>query len=252
MKTSHLTSTLLMLFAGHAMADGIYVTAKVGGSHGVANDIQPAYRYVLPTSGFVLSTDHFTDNVVSWGGAVGYEYKQWLVPLRMEVEYLYRNHYTYDTGLINIPTDALDFNTTVDTHTVLANFFVDVPVTQIFGFTFGAGLGEAINQTNLRATGEGLSPTFQVQGSEDKASFSWMGTAGIFVKPLKFLTLDLTYRYSGLGDIAWRGGMANGAQVGLETDNYAGQELYFGVRAMVPNMIKKYHHYRKKHAYSDK
>lgn len=252
MKKILLVSAALAVFAGQAMADGIYVAGKLGGSNGEANSIEPNFRYTTPTANFQTLSEHdFTDNVLAWGGAVGYEYDKWLVPLRMEVEYLYRNHYNYATGFNGLSVSDIELTSHVNTSTVLANFFVDVPVNKMFGFTFGAGLGEAINTSTSKLTGS-LAAGQDVRGTEDQTGFSWMGTAGIFVKPLKWLTMDLSYRYSGLGDVNWRVGQANGIQGELQTDSFAAQELFFGVRAMIPNMIKKHRHHKKPHTYMDK
>lgn len=250
MKKILLVSAALAVFAGHAMADGIYVAGKVGGSNGEANSIKPDYRYSVPTSIATVQESSFTKNVVSWGGSVGYEYTQWLVPLRMEVEYLYRNHYQYDTGVATLPTSQVKLNSTVDSQTILANFYVDVPITKMFGVFFGGGLGQALNTSHSKLSGPATAGT-NYEGKNDDAAFSWQTTAGLFVKPLKWLAIDLSYRYSDLGDISMRVGQPNASQASISTDSFAAQELYLGLRALIPNMIKK-HHAKKPHTYMDK
>ncbi len=249
-----LCSAALALFAGNAMADGIYVAGKVGGSNGEASSIETEPRYSAFTN--EVTDRDFTNNVFSWGGAVGYTYDKWLVPLRMEAEYLYRNHYEYNTNFEGLSPSEMSLQSNVDTQTILANFYLDVPVTDMFGVFFGAGLGEAISTTHSKSPGTfGSLGGQEIKGSEDNASFSWMGTAGITVSPLKWLSFDLSYRYSDLGDISWETGNGNfGTVAALETDDFAAQELYLGVRVMVPNMVKKHKHKKVKHhnVYTDK
>lgn len=250
MKKILLVSAALAVFAGQAMAEGIYVAGKVGGSNGEANSIEMKPRYTEPTAGFNPIESDFTDNVVAWGGAVGYEYNKWLVPLRMEAEYLYRNHYAYNTGIAGFSTSELQFNSTVDTQTLLANFYMDLPVTSMFNVFFGGGLGEAINTTNSKLTGTTV--VEDVRGKIDNYDFSWMATAGITVKPLKWLAFDLSYRYSDLGDISMRAGAADDVQGEIDTTSFAAQELFLGIRIDVPNMYKKPHHKKAHHQYMDK
>ncbi|MFI4956452.1 MAG: outer membrane protein [Gammaproteobacteria bacterium] len=253
MKKILLCSAALAVFASQAMASGIYVTGKVGGSNGEGNSIENDSRYDSDSksvSSQPVESD-FTKNAVAWGGAVGYEYTKWLVPLRMEAEYLYRNHFEYETGYPGKSISETEFNSNIDNQTILANFYVDVPVTRMFGVFFGGGLGEAINTTHSKIGGT-TTVGHDYEGSVDDASFSWMTTAGLTVKPLKWLAFDLSYRYSDLGNITWRTGEAGGAQSGLETDDFAAQELFLAVRVDVPNMYNKPHHKKAHHKYMDK
>jgi opacity protein-like surface antigen len=252
MKKILLSSAILALFAGQAMANSIYITGKVGGSNGEANSIENETKY--DSSAAILkaipANTTFNDNVVAWGGAVGYKYTNWIIPLRMEAEYLYRNHYNYNTGNVGVTHDKAYFTSHVNNQTILANFYADVPITRMFGIFFGGGFGEAINTSYSKATGTaaGGSP---LTGSVDDANFSWMTTAGLTVEPLKWLAFDLSYRYSDLGNISWRVGAPGKTQAALETDSFAAQELFLGVRIDIPNMYKKPHH-KKAHKYMDK
>ncbi len=243
-----LCSSVLALFANQATANAFYFTGKFGGSQGDADSIQIEQRFNAATNSpqaFTgLDDNNFTDNVFVWGGALGYKYDNWLVPLRMETEYLYRNHYEYNTQPLGpFSQYVIDgFKSHLNTQTMLANFYADVPITDMFGLFFGAGLGIGFSDTD--ATSPIDFPhnlvSNDITGSADNVGFSWMGTAGITASPLKWMNVDLSYRYSDLGGISWRTGtLQSGGVFSFETDDFSAQELLLGIRVAIPNMVKK-------------
>ncbi len=219
MKISATGAILLALITTSALAadrGAFYVEGKFGGSHGDAQSIKsPVYT---------VSPDHFQENVFVWGGAIGYTYKPWALPLRMEIEYLYRNHYPYDTTLI----DAASISTYVNTQTILGNAYFDIPFTPMVGVFFGAGGGGAVSTSYSTYH----SPSYgAITEREDRASGTWMGTAGLSVTPVKWLVLDLSYRYSGLGSIQWDAIFSE-----MSSNNFNAQEIMLGVRVMIPDL----------------
>lgn len=193
-----------------------YVEGKFGGSHGQAKDFEATDVTVEP--------NHFDENVYVWGGAVGYTYKPWAAPLRMEAEYLYRNHYPYhaDESGSGTPTGT-SFHQHTNTQTILANFYIDVPLTRMFALFGGGGVGAAMSTTYSTTIVSGV--TEETQRNDDNG-FSWMGTAGFSVMPVKWMALSLSYRYSGL----------NGITSVVQSDNFNAQEIMLGLRFMVPDL----------------
>lgn len=213
---------LLTCCTGQAFADrgAFYIEGKFGGSRGDSGTFKG--------DAFAVSPDHFVENVYVWGGAIGYTYKPWAVPLRMEVEYLYRNHYPFSTSASG---DMVPTGTTLKSHTntqtILGNAYVDIPLSSMFAVFFGGGIGEAISTTETTVNVPTIG-TFS--GSDDSAGFSWMGTAGFSVIPVKWLFLSLSYRYSGLNDISSNSGAP------LASTGFTDQEILFGVRVMIPDL----------------
>ncbi len=279
MKKTLISSAILALFAGQALAvSGIYVAPKVGWSGGEISDfdIDFAYSSKLPPNETVLSSkDSSYTNVVGWGGAVGYKYDSMRLPLRMETEYLYRNHYTMDSmfhpargGAVVGPfvppvtKNSESFTSTVDSQTILANFYLDIPVTKMFALFVGAGLGGALNYSNSSLSIYDKTGLFagSASGKDHDYAFSWMGTAGVTVNPLEWLAIDLSYRYSDLGDVTYRientvdiGGSKGGVtSLSAYDSELTAQEVYLGFRFMIPDFYKKPEHKHVKHQYIDK
>lgn len=221
-KLSICTAIFLALAAGQATADrgAFYVEGKFGGSRGDSG--------TFTSDGLTFDPDSFTENVYVWGGAVGYTYKPWAVPLRMEVEYLYRNHYPFSssvTGGVTPPGSTLHGYT--NTQTFLANAYMDIPLSRMFAVFFGGGVGEAVSTTHSTVNAPGVGTFHDV---DDNAGFSWMGSAGFSVIPVKWLFLNLSYRYSGLND------RSSKAAVDISSDNFVAQEILLGVRVMIPDL----------------
>ena len=223
MKKLAICGMLLAIVANQAMAErGIfYVEGKFGGSHGQANDF-------TISDGDVLSPNHFGENVYVWGGAVGYTYKPWPVPLRMEVEYLYRNRYNYspDETFDGAPVGTI-YSQYTNTQTILGNAYFDIPVSRMFAFFIGGGAG-AVMSTTVSNYNAGLIGDFH--STDDSTGFSWMGTAGFSVFPVKWLALDLSYRYSGLNNIIAK------PLIEIESTSFNAQEILLGLRVMIPDM----------------
>ncbi len=282
MKKTLISSAILALFASQALAvSGIYVAPKVGWSGGEISDFDINFPF---SSGSALEADlkaskgSSNTNAVGWGGAVGYKYDSLPVPLRMETEYLYRNHYTINSefhpsrtggggfllGTQNFENgDYEAFSSTVDSQTILANFYLDIPVTKMFALFVGAGLGAALNYSDSSLSIYGIDSDFigSADGKDHDYAFSWMGTAGVTVNPLEWLAIDLSYRYSDLGDVSYRIDNAVAPSIvilGGESSLSAydseltAQEVYLGFRFMIPDFYKKPEKKHVKHQYIDK
>ncbi|MFI4956451.1 MAG: outer membrane protein [Gammaproteobacteria bacterium] len=227
MKKLGICGMLLALAASQAFADrgNFYVEGKFGGSHGQAEGF-------TSTEGITLAPDDFNENVYVWGAAVGYVYKPWAVPLRMEVEYLYRNRYPFSTTLSDPSMGGFgpDFATTqqhTNTQTILANFYLDIPLNRMFAFFVGGGVGEAMSTTYSSITIPYLG---DITSQDDNTGFSWMATGGFSVTPVKWLALDLSYRYSGLNSISAK------TLTTISTNDFNAQEIFFGIRVMIPDL----------------
>lgn len=228
MKTSQglcavLLSTLVSI---PAMADvgNIYAAGKFGLSWEELRSISDNY----PSSDRTLTKKSAKENVLAYGGAVGYKWNYFLVPIRTEVDYTFRNGLTYNANPVFVgETDSIKSN--VKSQTILANIFVDIPVVDMFGFFIGGGGGAALTTTENKVT----TTTDVLRTDTDRIGAAWMASAGMSVFPTDWLALDLAYRYSNLNAAFWD---VPGTTTDLKSHNYTANEVFLSVRLMIPDM----------------
>jgi opacity protein-like surface antigen len=216
-------ASLLSLFVSlPAFSDvgNIYGTGKIGWSWENLTSVSDSSTGVPPVSTSANA------GVLAYGGAVGFRWNTFLIPIRMEVDYTYRNNLSYNTDLVG--GLATQLKSTVQSQTILGNLYIDIPVVDMFSVFLGGGGGLAYNTTNnkfIEAPITDKSTTYRDAGA-------WMATAGVSVIPLEWLAIDLSYRYSGLGSVRWTG---VGVGEELNSTNFTAQEVFLGFRFTVPS-----------------
>lgn len=130
---------------------------------------------------------------IRWGGgaAIGTRFDCKLIALRAEVEYLYKRVANTFTFLASPQKRESKFS--VDTHGVLANFYLDLTMIPIVKPYISAGIGLAVSQGKyVPATLE-----FKSGGSTrvTRTRFAWQTGVGLYAQ-LGKVALDLNIRYA--------------------------------------------------------
>lgn len=213
-----------------AFADmgNIYASGKIGWAWMELTDVYNSSSVPpLFTSSEPFNSGN-DQSVLAYGGAIGYQWNAFLIPVRMEVDYTYRNKLDYDTNFEYTNDDA-SLSTTVQSQTLLGNFYLDLPLVQMFGLFVGGGLGVAFNTTeNSLNVADG---TYFTDNSTDQFDLAWMVTAGMSFTPLEWMAVDLSYRYSDLGNVLW----STPIYAEFSSDHFTSQDLFLTFRFTMPS-----------------
>jgi opacity protein-like surface antigen len=177
-------AALALAPAASALAEGFYITPKVGWSSFKA-DID----YDSDIGG---GSDGKTKALVPFGLAFGYDFKPAFdIPVRTEVEYTYRG----EKEMVTEGGADKSFKAKVGVQSVFVNAYLDIhnssPVTPYVGL----GLGYAALSTDLEFNHNGE----KFMKSETNANAAWNIGAGAAWAINDFLSLDLGYRYADFG-----------------------------------------------------
>lgn len=213
-----------------ALADlgNAYASGKIGWAWENITNIQNTS--LLAPDAIPASTST-NASVLAYGGAVGYRFNTFYVPIRIEVDYTNRNNLTYSPNPIYVGgTDHL--KSTMQSQDVLGNLIIDIPVVEMFGFFVGGGAGLGFNRTTNRlySRGDVFDDGDVLDTNTDRNGFAWMATAGLSVLPLHWLAIDLSYRYNGLGAVRWTDTYAE-----LTSNNFSAQEVFLSFRFTLPS-----------------
>jgi opacity protein-like surface antigen len=210
-----------------------YISGKFGITQMQANNITNISPTTIPNPPTVTTMERSS---LVYGGSVGYQfdgYNGFSIPIRFEGEYLYRSLVDYDDNPI-VVTGINALSSNLYTQTILGNIFLDIPVTEMFQFFVGGGGGLSNARTHSKiydiATGALLETSIT-----DRDAASWMASAGINVKPLKWIAVELSYRYSDLGSVRWT---SAGTNDDLQSNNFIANEVFLGVRLIAPSSEK--------------
>lgn len=223
---------ILLGFASlSAMADygSPYFSAKGGLSQMEAKEISNVNLLAPGTP----STNNMQHSSYVYGGALGYQfngYEGFSVPVRFEGEYMYRSPIDYNANPIMIG-GTTQLTSEAYTQTVLGNLYIDIPVIPVFQFFVGGGGGISNARTHSKVYNNATG-TLLATSITDRDAASWMATAGITVKPAKWLALEASYRYSGLGSIRWTNAATG---VDLQSNSYIANEVLVGFRLIMPD-----------------
>lgn len=215
-----LLSTLVSLPA-FADLGNPYVSGKVGGSRENLRSINSNSSTPLlePTKTSEIET------VWAFGGAAGYRFNTFVVPVRVEADYTYRDNMGYNADPVYFG-ETPSLKSTVQSQTILGNLYIDIPLVPMFGVFVGGGAGLAFNRTHNKVTEAGV----VYKSTTDRNDVAWMGTAGLSLVPINWMAIDLSYRYSGLGSVYWSDG-----PVGLNSTNFTSQDIFLTFRFTLPS-----------------
>lgn len=206
-------------------AASIVAGAGILAAAGLAQAQAPSPYYFRLDTGYSWATDinltpnagvaggpasPLTDGGNAWiaGLGVGYRFSK---EFRADLVGSYRGGYKIKEADL-----AGNFwNGTFDSWSLLANGYVDLPISNRVTGYFGAGAGMAYNQTDGLVNVTNGS----VFGGDNKYNFAWNAMVGVSVPVSGTVTIDVGYRYMDLGnfDTAGTSGKlrANELQFGL-------------------------------------
>jgi opacity protein-like surface antigen len=225
-----LLSTLVSIPAFADMGN-IYASGKIGWAWMEITDIDASSRFASLSASDPFR-ENSSDNVLAYGGAVGYQWNTFLIPVRMEVDYTYRNNLTYNSDFLfeNDIDNQSRLTSTVQSQTVLGNVYLDLPLVQMFGLFVGGGAGVAFNTTqNTIVTPDPAFPSFE--STTDEFDLAWMVTAGMSLTPTEWMAIDLSYRYSDLGSVLW----STQAFTEFSSNNFTSQDVFLTFRFTMPS-----------------
>jgi opacity protein-like surface antigen len=212
-----LLSTLVSAPAFASVGD-IYVSGKFGLSWEELRDVSDSFPGHTQTP----TLNSAKEDVLAYGGAVGYRFNGLPIPVRIEADYTFRNGLTYNPNPVYVgETDSMKSN--VIAQTIMGNLLLDFPIIDWFGLFVGGGGGAALTTTENKWT----DGTDTLKKDTDNIGVAWMATAGVSFVPMDALALDLSYRYTNLGSALWN---ISDTTVDLTSNNYAANEIFLTVR----------------------
>ncbi|MEO5337373.1 MAG: outer membrane beta-barrel protein [Magnetospirillum sp. WYHS-4] len=227
-----LGSFLSTLVAGAAASPGqadtgIYLEGKAGVSFLDADDFENT-THVDPSIKARVNVKSESETVFGIGGAVGYNWKpRHNVPLRADVEYMYRTALDYSPNptFINAATPTRT-DADMNSHSLLLNGYWDIGSWQGFTPFVGAGFGMAFNRTDTDGTviASGLKENY----TNTNMDFAWTVGGGVSYAISPKWTLGLSYRYLDLGEAAFGDPSATDAE--LTAQNVSTHEVLLGLR----------------------
>jgi opacity protein-like surface antigen len=141
------------------------------------------------------------------------------LPVRAEIEYIWRYRFDIDAHTTTAPTQRVKSN--IDSHSLYLNAYVDIPVSMSFRGYVGAGIGVARHNAQTQFIGAGST----TENEDADTQMTWMATAGVQYDISQNWLVDASYRYTDLGEIT-----TPTSQIGaLEADNYASHDFLVGV-----------------------
>lgn len=135
--------------------------------------------------------DEYSQFTLGGALAAGYDFwPQYLVPLRVELEYALRGNSEKSWG-----SNWGSVDCTWNSSTLFANLYYDFRNSTAFTPYVGAGLGMAFNYANHTFSSPGYHGNFD----EHSTNFAWNVGAGVAYDITDSLAVDLGYRYVNLG-----------------------------------------------------
>ncbi len=183
---------LSLMFTGMAFAEdgGFYASIKAGGSFLDASKSDSTNA----TDATGASSKFKTDSTVALGGAVGYNWMDNDLPIRTELEYMYKGDFKYKYSDSNSTlTDKIDL------HTLMLNVYWDFYNSTAFTPYLNGGVGVAWVKEKF-STDTITSAITSDKSSKTSANFAFNVGAGVGWSLTDSVILDLAYRYNYYGD----------------------------------------------------
>lgn len=175
---------------------GVYFSVKAGtsGSAGftVTDISQP------PTGATLVANTNSQTSGAPWGGSIGYLFRESGAFDRVEIEYLQRPKFSYQSTPIFVGTDS-SINATVNSQTLLAKTTFSFDIGRIIFPYALIGAGAAMGKSSLTASVTNAGITVNTNSSTSKASFAWAVGGGLRVRLTPKIMTDLGYEYASLG-----------------------------------------------------
>ncbi len=181
---------MVLAFAGIASAGdgGFYGSIKAGGSF-----LDATKSSSTNSTATGASSKFKTDSSFAVGGAVGYNWMDYDVPVRTELEYMYRGDFKYRyTDSNSTLTDKIDL------HTLMLNGYWDFYNSTDFTPYINGGVGIAWVEEKF-STGT-ITDALTSPGSKTSTNFAFNLGAGVGWSMTDSILLDLAYRYNYFGN----------------------------------------------------
>ncbi len=232
MKTKLYAAILSTLVSVPAFSDlgNIYASGKIGWGWMDLKDVDESSGLPPNYLATDLSNNNSSQGELAYGGAVGFQWNPFLIPVRTEVDYTYRNSLNYNANFLLQGDLGSSLESTVQSQTLLGNLYFDLPVVELFSLFIGGGAGVAFNTTNTNMYTP-VPAVAHTESSTDEFGFAWMFTAGMSLTPTQWLAIDLSYRYSDLGNVLW----ASPLDTEFSSNNFTSQDLFLTFRFTLPS-----------------
>jgi opacity protein-like surface antigen len=184
-----------MLLAGPASAQDspFYAAGKVGASWMTADDINAD-----DNAGETADFGDDDETVFALGMAVGVDlYEEYELPVRAELEYMYRNELQAD-GADIVYGDPAELSADIKVQTMMLNAYYDFRNSTKFIPYVGAGLGLAFIGIDGEITD--VNTGLSLEDSDSQTSMAWQVGAGVAYPITENLLADLGYRYVNFGE----------------------------------------------------
>jgi opacity protein-like surface antigen len=198
--------------------------------HGTDDDGDPA----------TIRIGSSTDSTFGGSIAFGYDFeKKFSVPIRAEVEYAAFSQAENKGNFTEINGNEIGRETvrqTFSIRTLFINAYWDIPTGTRFTPYVGAGLGAGFINTNgnfsgVVTTGGGVTETWSGRtGSKTVTNFAWNVGAGVGYDLTDYVTVDLGYRFTGLGSVKTKILRRDVDEISFKTDNLYQHQIALGLR----------------------
>lgn len=176
------------------------------------------------TAGFPTpNTGTVSDDLFTAGGALGIAFDRPSGLLRAEVEGRGREQMPGETA--SVEPFAVS---AADDWTVMVNVWRDYFFTSQLGVYGGAGIGAGGYRLSV------AEPSAIVTGASTATQFAWQAGGGVTYRVGPRVTLDLGYRFFGLGTASTPLVLADGSPAGDYTSAFSASELLLSVRVYEP------------------
>jgi len=217
---------IALMLSGQALAGEnlpYYAGIKFGTSVMTADDIENTTDVTNPAQ---VNEESESDTLGVLGVALGYNWKELSgLPLRTEIEYMYRTDFTYKSDPVfknaAMPTKVdIDLNV----QTLLLSLYLDIPTGTALTPFVGGGVGWAFLESDGDATLRGAGRQESQNNSE--TNLAWHLGGGVAYAISDRWTADLAYRYVDFGSMEW----GNTSTLGLKTGEITAHEFILGLR----------------------
>jgi opacity protein-like surface antigen len=225
--------------AGAADQIGIYVAPKF--VYGLTQmDGTKAHATDDDGESDTLRIGSSTDSTFGGSIAFGYDFeKKFSVPIRAEVEYAAfsqaENKRNY-TAIYGTTTEHGTVKQTFGIQTLFVNAYWDIPTGTEFTPYVGAGLGAGFINTKgkdsgVETIGGVVNETWNDStGSKTVTNFAWNVGAGLGYDLTDYATVDLGYRFAGLGSVKTKTWQEDDERTSFKTDNLYQHQFALGMR----------------------
>ncbi|MDL2216271.1 outer membrane beta-barrel protein [Desulfovibrio sp. OttesenSCG-928-M14] len=174
-----------------------------------------------------------TDNTFGGSIAIGYDFdKKFGVPIRAELEYAGFSKAEAKRSYSPDATSYAKMKQTFGIQTLFLNAYWDINTETQFTPYIGAGLGMAFISTKFKDRGDDIveGPWNESTGYKNVTNFAWNVGAGLGYDFMEHWTLDVGYRFVGLGSVKTKTFSYDDYKMYGKADNLYQHQFAVGVR----------------------